>query len=1262
MQILLLCLLACCALVTGEVNFKVNDEIAPLDGKDSPLLLNDESADADDEEDETIENIVVTGPGSKDEEEQLDEKYELTPIQLNKVDDEEEDEEALVDNDKEGEEENEELYSDVEDEPLRDLTEVATQHHDAQQGSNEIPGGVVGNYEIPGDVPQGENENTEDGDDVENEEDEDLKDLTEVAPQHKDAQQGSRKIGVPQEENRNTEDEDEEDEEDENDEDDLDDEVIFEDEQSDPLFIPGVRIPPPRIPAPRIPAPRIRIPLPRIPAPRIPAPRIPAPRIPAPRIPAPRIPAPRIPRIPAPRIPRIPVPRIPRIPIPRIPRIPHIPGIPPIPSIPPPRLPGVPNIPGFPNPTGIFNKGIRVVSKGAKVAVGKFKHVKKVIRTVDKEFKKVDWKGVANQMGRYAKDTFTFLNCAFPQISSLISGCTRDLINSAASCKQKETCHIAFGGPSSTCLRFDRRQTYSKKYGAVTVSGVSNAHVGFGFKAYFNTGKIQIKFYGGIDLMPKIELKLNKNYKKNYKKRIDLIKRPVRIFKKIITIVIGNVPVPVIIEVTAQPVAEFKLNAQASGTFTAALTLQEAAKLALDHLTIEYDPSTGRPRVFARASQNLNNLKLKPILSLDATAQVTATFQIGVEIVFKINGIPFKTFPNFEVKLQGNAKLKANLGSQCVEGGLSLKTAFNLGVVPDIQALTSVADNFEAGCTGMVDNLCMMNPATTVLKCISSKADVCQYARNGCSEMAAQLAKIPNPIQDNPLKAVFKLFDGPSIPNLNLGGALKYCVPKNTNPTVPKNHITIKKNREFMTRSTLLRGYSLTFEIKPISVLPGWRSVLHGTIGGDHGKYGDRIPGIWFHHSTQHALWICSAVNGNSNRCVKTGQLPLSQYTQITVQQIQKVDLKYYYQIFVDSSKILDIVNNQPAVFNNVKYFVGDLWYEPSNAHLRNINLEMFPHNQGFSPVKRNTLLFTKPTLNRGWTLSLQIRPLGKCSGWCNIFHASIGSDNSAYGDRVPALWFWSGTTDLHICSAVSGNKDYCTRSKSLPINKDTLVVIQNVQSPKDFKYYYQVFVDGVLIRNVVNTDPRVFTNVKYYGSDNWHKNANAMIKNVKLEMHPHNLGYSTVRRNRLIRTVPILKRGWSLAMEIRPTGKVHGWSNIFHATIGRDGARVGDRIPGIWFHSNTNKLHVCTGIDHVANWCYNSPQLPLNYPSQLVVQQIQNPHDKKYYYSIMLNGKQVYIKVNHFPRIFHNVKYYLGDNWYNPAKAWVRKIRLEMY
>ena len=104
------------------------------------------------------------------------------------------------------------------------------------------------------------------------------------------------------------------------------------------------------------------------------------------------------------------------------------------------------------------------------------------------------------------------------------------------------------------------------------------------------------------------------------------------------------------------------------------------------------------------------------------------------------------------------------------------------------------------------------------------------------------------------------------------------------------------------------------------------------------------------------------------------------------------------------------------------------------------------------------------------------------------------------------------------------------------------------------------------------------------------------------------------------------------------------------------------NRIPGIWFHGGTNKLHVCSGINHNVNDCYDSPELPLNNPSQLVVQQIQDPNTLQYYYSITLDGKEVFKKLNHFPRIFHNVKYYLGDNWYNPAQAWVRKIRVDFY
>ena len=46
---------------------------------------------------------------------------------------------------------------------------------------------------------------------------------------------------------------------------------------------------------------------------------------------------------------------------------------------------------------------------------------------------------------------------------------------------------------------------------------------------------------------------------------------------------------------------------------------------------------------------------------------------------------------------------------------------------PDVKSLTSVADNFNAGCTGLVDGVCLANPATKVLGCISSETDICQH-------------------------------------------------------------------------------------------------------------------------------------------------------------------------------------------------------------------------------------------------------------------------------------------------------------------------------------------------------------------------------------------------------------------------------------------------------------------------------------------------------------------------------------------------------
>ena len=76
-----------------------------------------------------------------------------------------------------------------------------------------------------------------------------------------------------------------------------------------------------------------------------------------------------------------------------------------------------------------------------------------------------------------------------------------------------------------------------------------------------------------------------------------------------------------------------KFTASASGKFEASLKLENAARIALDSLTVELDPSTGKPKVRVSASQNLNNLKLKPSVTLKAAASITGEYFYLIQVL-----------------------------------------------------------------------------------------------------------------------------------------------------------------------------------------------------------------------------------------------------------------------------------------------------------------------------------------------------------------------------------------------------------------------------------------------------------------------------------------------------------------------------------------------------------------------------------------------------------------------------------------------------
>ena len=167
--------------------------------------------------------------------------------------------------------------------------------------------------------------------------------------------------------------------------------------------------------------------------------------------------------------------------------------------------------------------------------------------------------------------------------------------------------------------------------------------------------------------------------------------------------------------------------------------------------------------------------------------------------------------------------------------------------------------------------------------------------------------------------------------------------------------------------------------------------------------------------------------------------------------------------------------------------------------------------------LTKSNIIETKEILPRGWRVSFKITPRGYVKEWSSVLHATIGGDTKVDGDCTPAIWFRPNSLKPLICSSVNGNRYYCYTLAAIPLNKETTIRVQQVQSPENHLYYYEIFINDKRIHNDLNKNPRVFHNVKYYASDPWYPPAFATIKDFKLETYEHtgkadNLLYYTRR------------------------------------------------------------------------------------------------------------------------------------------------------
>ena len=140
------------------------------------------------------------------------------------------------------------------------------------------------------------------------------------------------------------------------------------------------------------------------------------------------------------------------------------------------------------------------------------------------------------------------------------------------------------------------------------------------------------------------------------------------------------------------------------------------------------------------------------------------------------------------------------------------------------------------------------------------------------------------------------------------------------------------------------------------------------------------------------------------------------------------------------------------------------------------------------------------------YTVEFEITIINSGEGWINVFHITAGNaDNSNYGDRIPAMFIKKYSNSeagyFHIASSINGNKDVDWEYE-YELGKRYKITIKQFKD-KNYKYWYEIVIDGESKFKIENTVPESFSNVKLYASDPWYSafsSARGSICNFKIQ------------------------------------------------------------------------------------------------------------------------------------------------------------------
>ena len=151
----------------------------------------------------------------------------------------------------------------------------------------------------------------------------------------------------------------------------------------------------------------------------------------------------------------------------------------------------------------------------------------------------------------------------------------------------------------------------------------------------------------------------------------------------------------------------------------------------------------------------------------------------------------------------------------------------------------------------------------------------------------------------------------------------------------------IRKSNYIRQIPIIQRQYRFTMDIKLLGGRHArWTNIFRAT-ATEHNccsSKGDRIPAIFLRPGSNNTLHICNSINGRGNLCVNP-VVPVNKFTHVTIQQVKDGD-KYQYSILLDHNEIYSVVNQQARSYESVNVYMGDGYYAPADAVVKNYHFE----------------------------------------------------------------------------------------------------------------------------------------------------------------------------------------------------------------------------------------------------------------------------------------------------------------------------------